>query len=222
MSTNDIWSLTQAIFLAVGGAGAIIFGLSSFLSKVWAERILEKEKQAYTKELEDIRHRSSELITQLQASVDRAQYVNRATFDREFDTYRETWGKVVDLRAAVTSLRPIMDYVDPKQTEEDRKIERLKRFQESLSPFWEVYEKNRPFLPEKIYAACSDLVDLTHGEAVGYRYGSQREEGLKYWDNAKKAHGEILKGCDRISDLIRERLGELASFPGHTKPKGNA
>jgi hypothetical protein len=51
MSWDEVFKLTSAIFASVGGAAAIIFGLSSWLGKVWANRILEADKVRYQSEL---------------------------------------------------------------------------------------------------------------------------------------------------------------------------
>jgi len=41
-----IWSVANAVLLSIGGGGLLVFALSNWLGKVWAERILEKEKIA--------------------------------------------------------------------------------------------------------------------------------------------------------------------------------
>jgi len=213
MNQNEIWEISKAILLSIGGAGLLLFGLASFLGKLWAERILGKEKYAIDKELASIQLKSSELITCLQATLDRAQHANRATFDHEFSTYKEIWGKVVDLRAAALSLRPMMDFIDPNQSEDDRKMERLTRFHNSIAPFWQTYEKNRPFLPEQIYNELSELVDLTHKEEAQYRFTSPKEDVLKYWDQSKSAREKIVASSDRICNLIRKRLEAFLLIP---------
>lgn len=55
MSIDEIFMVSGAILTSVGGAAAIIFGFSSWLGKVWANRILEQEKLKYTSELEKIK-----------------------------------------------------------------------------------------------------------------------------------------------------------------------
>jgi len=43
MTTSEIFEISGAILASVGGASVVIFGLSSFLAKVWASRILESD-----------------------------------------------------------------------------------------------------------------------------------------------------------------------------------
>jgi hypothetical protein len=40
----------------VGGAGAIIFGLANWLGKVWADRLMQRETAAHSRELEKLRN----------------------------------------------------------------------------------------------------------------------------------------------------------------------
>ncbi|HMO86812.1 MAG TPA: hypothetical protein PKC18_18025, partial [Lacipirellulaceae bacterium] len=51
-TATDLWSLAGAILLSLGGGGAIVIVLSSWLGKVWATRIAESEKARFAKDLE--------------------------------------------------------------------------------------------------------------------------------------------------------------------------
>lgn len=52
---TNILNIAGSIIISIGGAGAIIFGLSSWLGKVWANRLMEQEKANYSKELEKLK-----------------------------------------------------------------------------------------------------------------------------------------------------------------------
>lgn len=52
MTFADLLSLVGAILLGVGGGAAIVFALSKWLGGVWAERILENERNAAAREHE--------------------------------------------------------------------------------------------------------------------------------------------------------------------------
>ena len=43
MSFQDVFQIASAVLLSLGTGGAIVVGLSSWLGKVWASRILEKD-----------------------------------------------------------------------------------------------------------------------------------------------------------------------------------
>jgi hypothetical protein len=57
MSLSEIWQTSFAILTSLGGGGAIVIGLSSWLGKVWASRILEQDRKKYTIEIEELKAR---------------------------------------------------------------------------------------------------------------------------------------------------------------------
>lgn len=82
MSWDEVFKFTSAIFASVGGAAAIIFGLSSWLGKVWAGRILEADKVKYQSEFEVIKRYS----------------------EKQFHLYSDLWSSLCDLRIAAEEL----------------------------------------------------------------------------------------------------------------------
>lgn len=57
MSLNEVIEISSVILAAIGGGAAIIFGFSSWLGKVWANRLMIKEKAGYSEELESIKNK---------------------------------------------------------------------------------------------------------------------------------------------------------------------
>ena len=55
MSPQDLANLSLTIIGTIGGAGLIIFGLSSWLGKVWASRLMQKEATEHSRDLERLR-----------------------------------------------------------------------------------------------------------------------------------------------------------------------
>lgn len=55
MDIGDVLNIVAAAVLSVGGAGAVVMALSSWLGKIWAERLMEREKAEHAKELENLR-----------------------------------------------------------------------------------------------------------------------------------------------------------------------
>jgi hypothetical protein len=56
MNLFQIMSISAAILTSVGGASAIILGMSSWLGKVWADRLMRKETRRFTEELEGLKN----------------------------------------------------------------------------------------------------------------------------------------------------------------------
>lgn len=71
MTWEDTFKIVTAMLTSVGGAGVIIFGLSSWLGKVWANRILEKEKSELARITKEHEIRFSQL------HLERAQTIKK-------------------------------------------------------------------------------------------------------------------------------------------------
>jgi len=48
VSLSETWQTSLAFLTSLGGGGAIVVWLSSWLGKVWAARILEQDRRKYT------------------------------------------------------------------------------------------------------------------------------------------------------------------------------
>jgi hypothetical protein len=55
VSIKDVFETALAVLGSIGGGGLIVWRLSGWLGKVWAERLMERERQDYRKELERLR-----------------------------------------------------------------------------------------------------------------------------------------------------------------------
>ena len=77
-SWTDVLKIVSGVIAALGGGGFIVAGLSSWLGKVWANRLMAEEKAKYEKELE-----------RLAKQLERKNYVSKVRFDAEFAIYRE-------------------------------------------------------------------------------------------------------------------------------------
>jgi hypothetical protein len=60
--STETFEIAQAVLVSVGGGSLIIFALSSWLGKVWANRILETDRNRYAQDMESIRQ-SNKVIT---------------------------------------------------------------------------------------------------------------------------------------------------------------
>jgi hypothetical protein len=64
------FNIAGAIFLSIGSATAILFGLSSWLGKVWASRILETERHELSILKETFLNEHSEKVKTYKAVID--------------------------------------------------------------------------------------------------------------------------------------------------------
>ncbi len=193
---NLVLNLAELIVIIVGG-----LLLNSHLSSYFAE----KGKNLATKE--DIRD-ITDKIEAVRTEYAKQLHVYQLTFGNEFEILHEVWQNLIDLRKATQGLRPILDYIDPEESEEERKRKRLKAFSESHRAFIDAVEKNQPFYPKEIYASLHEIALITYDEADEYaiRDPSRRPLDQKYWESALKNQKAILKAVDDVRELIRKRV----------------
>mgnify|MGYP000888408090 FL=1 len=56
MQLSDIIAISGTILTSIGGGTAIVFGFSSYLGKIWANRLMENEKNQFLRELETLKN----------------------------------------------------------------------------------------------------------------------------------------------------------------------
>ena len=97
MSIDTIFQVSAAILASVGGAAAIILSLSTWLGKVWANRILEQDKLNYAKELEKLKN-------QMQYDSERQRLIFATYFQGQFQIYNKLWVSLVELQERMDAL----------------------------------------------------------------------------------------------------------------------
>lgn len=98
MTWEDSFQIITASLGAVGGSAIIILGLSSWLGKVWANKILEQDKFKYSQELESLRISSKNFHDSL--SLTNATYfeTKKAYAEKRVYAITEVWREFVEFR----------------------------------------------------------------------------------------------------------------------------
>lgn len=95
MNAEEIWKITLAVLTALGGGGAIVVALSSWLGKLWAERLMAKERSKYERELTELRANlekaNEESVRKLQTSLE----IYRDTYLKQHNDKLGTYGFVI-------------------------------------------------------------------------------------------------------------------------------
>lgn len=89
MSMSDFFELFGKVIAAVGGAGVILVAVSGFLSKLWAQLFMERQKRKYEEEIEEYKNKLQYELEKAQQFNERATYKDKALFDTEFQIYKE-------------------------------------------------------------------------------------------------------------------------------------
>jgi len=199
MASNTVISL-QEIAAVLGGYTVVLGALFAFLGRVWVLRIVEREKYSLQRQLDETNRK-------LQAELDRDLHISKTQFDNEFTNYKSIWVCLVDLRSSTLQIRPMLDYIDPNESKEDRLKLRLEKFRDSFNALREQIEKNKPFYATSVYESLTNVVALCHSEAIDAEYHerSQRE----YWKEADENRKNIASAIDETCESIRSRVSSV-------------
>jgi len=156
MSLSDFLYAAGAVVASLGGGAALVLGISSYLGKIWAERILEKEKHQFEVEI-------TRLTSELSLQVELAKSIKIRYFENQFTLYHELWVILCNLRKAGDDLW------------ENASKPELATFARALSKAEATVEQSLLFIEDEHYR---DLKDLFH-QFREFRFGKSRLMGIR-------------------------------------------
>lgn len=206
MDHNVEYALTAIAVLAPLTAGLVAgLILRSFLPGYLGEKgknLATKEDIAeITKRLEGVR---SEIGSRL--------HVHQRRYEHEFTLMMELSEKLVELRDAARSLRPVAGYLPADETE-DKKRRRI-RFNDANRALYVFRENRKPFFPLEIY----NLIEVFDTAAWKEFVADKHRDPLKdenYWEQAIENQEKIAMLAESVLNAIRERVQRWEKFdPG--------
>jgi len=97
MDLESVLKVGTAVLASLGGAGAIILMLSTYIGKLWASKILESDKQKYRTELEQLK-------SQYHLDVEKNKIVFHRFSESQFNLYNNVWVALCDLEKSANQL----------------------------------------------------------------------------------------------------------------------
>lgn len=125
MTLQDAFEIGGAILLSLGGGSVILFAFSSWLGKVWAERILSKEKAQQTQDLEKFKQELQEAAERHKIRLKKSELI----FAKEFEAASALVAMYRDISPKF--VQPNMDYYDAC----DQVASRFEYIEEQLHEF---------------------------------------------------------------------------------------
>jgi len=135
MNWNEIFQIISGVIISVGGAGAFIWKLSSYLGEIWAKRHLESIKKEYQKEIETYK-------TQLNMIKETTLRYS----GQQFELYSKLWHSLCDLKSTADMLWTTAN----KQN--------LRKFSQQLKNTIDEVEKSYLFIEDNHYTELSELL----------------------------------------------------------------
>lgn len=209
MTVEQVVTISISVLTALGGAVAIILWLSSWLGKVWAARILEKDRLRYGRELEAVKaelgRATQEYLVKFSAlHIERAQIIR--------DLYKKL---LASQRQMNSILKP------PQLVEETPLPNKVKDFVGTFNAFYQYHLESRIYFPPSLCSQIDDLaftlrnlhMDITtypiDTQHIDYRMSPELlKERTEFWVNARKTFNtKADELVSRIETEFRSLLG---------------
>lgn len=176
--------------LTGAGVAVLIAPLSAWLGKVWAARILEKDRVRYQMQMEmtlqDVRTRSSKEL-----------FVHQLQFEKEFQVYLDLWKEVLSVGRAASEFRELkMDSGKSPEEQSEQLLQALKQLNSR------VYD-HRPFYTPEVYEFAKDILKKS-GQVL--RLHSMGGQARDPWEKSEALLDEINAAIDPLCDAIRRRI----------------
>ncbi len=185
---SEIFSVASAVLVSLGGAGAVLLLLSSWLGRLWASRILEREKAELTKSIETTK-------AELTSSIEREKAVMAAFHEehktelQELSTQRlDALSRRPDVYALLaTKLRIFLKANIPAE-----------RQQSDQMAFLAAYDEGYLWASEPVAAAIRELIEVLEKETAA-------DKSFALIPPNAPAYGEL----HAVTQALNTQAGEL-------------
>jgi len=208
---REVWETAAAVVASLGGGGLIVIGLSTWLGRVWAERILSADRAKYAREIAELQGSLERTTRLLQGEIEKTIFVSKTHFETEFQILREIWEKVARVRSRMAQLRPVVSIRDARMTPDEILNQHFNEFVPTVADLVGSVDRNSPFYPAEIFASLDQLIHVAQRErddiAVSDAVESLSSEGRQ---RGTANFREYCTLTNTISLQIRLRLATLA------------
>ena len=209
MTIKEVVTIAISVVASLGGGSVIIWAFSSWLGKVWANRILEKDRLRYQKELEAIK---AELGRTSQEYIIKFSSLHA----QRGDIVRDLYEKFISTQRAMHSILKQFQFAsEPPLTD------KIKSFVENFDTFYQFYLKRRIYFSKSV---CNKIEDLTFTlrdihidintypvdlDNVEYEVNPDLlEKRQEYWEQAQKSFNKKAESlAEDIESEFRKLLG---------------
>jgi len=221
MSASEVFQLAGAILFSVGGAGGLIIAFSSWVGRVWADRMLDQVRAKYARALEEIRLKYTEALARangeleaanrkVQAELDRTIHVYRVQFEMEFQALTDIWKAVLTLRSQIADLRPSMDVRGSDEKMGSKLQERFTTFHEALWALQHAVDNQGPFYAEAVFAEVDKLLQIGKREELELR--TEEPFTPTWYHGGEKNKNEFDEQADVVAKVMRNRIAQLTVY----------
>ncbi len=190
MSIDDMLSIVAGIIVSLGGGAAIVFGFSSWLGKVWANRLMEVEKAKHVKELERLRNEFVQDTEHYKIKLKKSEFI----FQKEFKAASE-------FNTLIRNILP--NYKHPDMDWSDVYDFIAINFGKTENVLNEYLKDHGVVLPSKI----TELISSSSGIAGEGKFDEYRDDvSSQKSDDVERLYKNLKEAEELFSKLIRDQV----------------
>jgi hypothetical protein len=208
----DITSSLTGIFSG-GVTGAVISALWNYFSKL----SLQRNQANSAEKLAQVEHSLESLQRKAQAEIDRSVFVTRAHFETEFETMKDIFSSLSEVRLAMNASRPMIAIEPADETHDDklkRLSERLKTLMIATDKLLNTSESKAPFYSEELYGSVNVCWQAAVMEINSIKQAGPDSLRSRGYIEAQKNKDKFSEGYSDSMRIIRNRIAKLAILPG--------
>jgi hypothetical protein len=231
MTLKEILEVALAVIGSLGGGGLIVFGLSSYLGKVWADRALEKQKQEYNQLNTAFAHQLDLAKRRLQIELDAVGHLRKLTIESEFQKLNALWKSLAVVEINFGTL-PKADMTLGNFTEEQRQqycFDLAMRFSKSANEARTVWRQEALSIPPHIERETALLLLVANDElmpTLEHTYPldpttftkTEGDTQEKFFEHRARRYSEFLTRINELKDTIRRHLKSTSATESKPTP----
>lgn len=224
---ENLFIIICKVIGSIGGGAVIVIGLSSWLGKIWAERILAKDKKKYETEIETVKAKFVEELENIKVKNKKTLFVTKLQYEKEFSILQELWTKLfLCVQSSIGLYKRLedipVDHSKKLEFNKDKFYEYSRKYNEyviTTNKFEPFYNNEFDIHFERIRADCSRIgsifktyeldVHLSQTYEFARDTTKSKEEGVLVYNTLPS---NITTNTERLRNLIREYLKGLQTF----------
>lgn len=187
MTWTDAYQIAAAVLTGLGGGGAIVFGLSSYLGRVWADR-QQGEIDARLKRLE--------------SALTHKNFIQQRFAELELDAITTCWRTSRQLLPLHYAVRAA-----DSGTDETSLQERARALAESHDEALASLQQHEPFLPQEIADTMDEVLTIVRAELSDIQH-HEHFVG-PWWDEGQRHHEAVGALTNRMLEQVKTRTSAL-------------
>jgi hypothetical protein len=228
MTPKEILEVAFTVIASLGGGGAIVFGLSAYLGKVWADRGLAKQKQEYA-QLNVAFSNQVEIATRrLQIELDAVGHLRKLTIESEFEKLNALWKSLAAVEISLATL-PRADMTLGNFTDDQKQnycFDLAMKFSKAANDARTVWRQEALSIPPHIEKEAAVLLlvaneeqmsTLDHTNPLDSASFADSEAQKKFFEDRAARNSVFLTKMNELKDTIRKHLKSTSATESQSK-----